>query len=252
MFIKVPYGISYTVMYVSWFFFVVSLSLASSSIMACKKAQNKPEWENLMLAQLWPPTFCMSQKDLHSRACNPANLTKWIIHGLWPIKDIPGHVTDCLPQQTFDSAKIKDIEKDLNRTWPCLVTSLPYTWIWQHEWCEHGSCAQVSPELQGEAKYFRKTIDLHNNFSIDMALKSASIIPGNDYYLSNITNAIYDTFKVYPDVMCTSVQGKRFLSEIRICFEKDFTLRKRCYSSNQMTFENDFNCSTKYPINYPK
>ncbi|XP_033096989.1 ribonuclease Oy-like [Anneissia japonica] len=239
-------------MYVSWFFFVVSLSLASSSITACKEAQSKPDWDILRLTRQWPPTFCMSQVDLPSRACNPANVTTWIIRGLWPIKVTQDHPNNCLPQQMFDSAKIKDIEKDLNRTWPCLLTNLPYTWIWQHEWCRHGSCAQVSPELQGEAKYFRKAIDLHSKFSIDMALRSASIIPGNDYYVSNITNAIYDTFKVYPDVICTAVQGHQFLIEIGICFEKDFTLRNRCHSSNQMTFQNNFQCSTKYPINYPK
>lgn len=36
----------------------------------------------------------------------------------------------------------------------------------KHEWEKHGSCAEALPALDGELKYFQKSIDLHDQLDV--------------------------------------------------------------------------------------
>ncbi|XP_033096987.1 ribonuclease T2-like isoform X2 [Anneissia japonica] len=201
-------------MYLSWVFLGISafsLTVLSVSVDQCSKAQVQPPFEFLTLTRNWPPTLCLgNQKVLTSKSCRiPEDVNTWTIHGLWPDREKSPDINNCLPQQQFDYDKIKIVF---------------FMFLREHEWCTHGSCLQDCAELKGEENYFRKTIELHKNYSIDMALKSASILPGIEYSLSYITKAIYNAFKMDPIVQCLTVNNTEYLAEIRICFQKDFTL----------------------------
>lgn len=128
--------------------------------------------------------------------------------------------------------------------------------LWAHEWSKHGTCAAVLEPLDSELKYFSLGIDWLQKFSMNNILQSGNIVPSNtnEYSVVEINNAIKAKLGVDPAIECKKENGESYLSEIRICFTKDFKITNCDGIVSRKVF--DFNsiltnCNTSKKILYP-
>lgn len=189
--------------------------------------------------QRWPASYCDWNSGTRGTCCSPKKgngVSTFSIHGLWPTynrgrgpQDCCSPITtnnlhDCQHKQ-FIPAKISDLEQKLDRYWP----SIMYTGtgsrcstkinveFWKHEWEKHGTCSPLNLE-----PYFQDTLSLRDRIHLHGALKTAGIYPnGNDYSLTDITNAIRRGTGKHPRIQCNRNRaGKSQLFEVYVCVDK--------------------------------
>lgn len=141
-----------------------------------------------------------------------------------------------------------------NRHYKFAGTSL-YS-LWAHEWSKHGTCAAVLEPLNSELKYFSLGIDWLQKFSMNNILQSGNIVPSNtnEYSVVEINNAIKAKLGVDPAIECKKENGESYLSEIRICFTKDFKITNCDGIVSRKVFDYHSiltNCNTSKKILYP-
>lgn len=132
----------------------------------------------------------------------------------------------------------------------------PEASLWQHEWLKHGTCASVLEELSTENKYFGQGLAWLQQYTMNNLLSKASVEPGNKYDTIDFHNAIKSSIKTNPSIHCVREKhhsGEQYLSEIKICFNKqlelvncDGVLGLPQYDDGVIT-----NCDSNLQINYP-
>lgn len=107
------------------------------------------------------------------------------------------------------------------------ILGTPEASLWQHEWLKHGTCASVIEDLRTENKYFGQGLTWLQQFTMNNILSKANIEPGSQFNVHDYYNAIKDALKVKPVLHCVREKhhaGEQYLSEIRICFNKQLEL----------------------------
>ncbi|CAD6234011.1 GSCOCG00007474001-RA-CDS [Cotesia congregata] len=80
-------------------------------------------------------------------------------------------------------------------------------------WKFSGSCSLRIPELDDEFKFFKKSIDLYDKFSIGKNLEDKDIIIGGDYSIEEISDAISGVLGGnYAQLGCT--EGKNWWKDL--------------------------------------
>ena len=106
---------------------------------------------------------------------------------------------------------------DLERSWPDVLRGLHMS-FWRHEWNAHGRCCDsVFPQTQ----YFQWCHNRWGQKVIGNILAQSSIIPGKNYSLSAIENAIRANTARTPYIRCVTSRKDRsvLLMEVVICYD---------------------------------
>ncbi|CAG9785796.1 unnamed protein product [Diatraea saccharalis] len=193
-----------------------------------QELENNHDWDVLIFTQQWPETVC--KEWVHHNPSHTCKMPKkddsWSIHGIWPTKLGTLGPSFCNRTWFFDPEEIRPIETDLINVWTNIEEGTEIYSFWAHEWTKHGTCAAVLEPLSSQFKYFSKGLNFFQQYDMSVVLAQAGIVPDNDkeYKLIDIYNAVKNKLKVNPSIQCRIEDGRTFLVEIRICFDKKLNL----------------------------
>eukprot|EP00092_Neocalanus_flemingeri_P070377 GFUD01086382.1.p1 GENE.GFUD01086382.1~~GFUD01086382.1.p1 ORF type:complete len:289 (-),score=66.99 GFUD01086382.1:412-1278(-) len=209
-------------------FLAFCLSLVSASEVESTKDHH---FDVLILTQHWPYTTCIDWEESGStHKCREITHANWTVHGLWPTqwgKIAPGF---CNNSWKFDHDLLKPIMTDMNLYWPDVEMRDQPDSLWTHEWTKHGTCAAQLPETNSEVAYFSKGCELAQENRITDWLEMAGVVPTNNasYTLENVWDAVLNgTGGIRPHIDCVKIDGQAFISEIKVCYSKNF-IRVNC------------------------
>eukprot|EP00092_Neocalanus_flemingeri_P040408 GFUD01044007.1.p1 GENE.GFUD01044007.1~~GFUD01044007.1.p1 ORF type:complete len:302 (-),score=59.61 GFUD01044007.1:257-1162(-) len=205
-------------------FLAFSLSLVSASEVESTKDHH---FDVLILTQHWPYTTCIDWEESGStHKCREITHANWTVHGLWPTqwgKIAPGF---CNNSWKFDHDLLKPIMTDMSLYWPDVEMRDQPDSLWTHEWTKHGTCAAQLPETNSEVAYFSKGCELAQENRITDWLETAGVVPSNDatYSLEDVWDAVMKgTGGMRPHIDCVKIDGQVFISEIKVCYSKNFS-----------------------------
>lgn len=149
-----------------------------------------------------------------------------------------------------------------------MLTGTPEESLWEHEWDKHGTCASILEPLKSENKYFGQGLQWLHKFTMNGLLSKASMEPGNQYNVNEFHDAIKNALNVNPVIECVKEKQynrEQYLSEIRICFNKQLELvdcdgvvgalpelSEHLYSYSYPNSDNIItSCNRNQPIHYP-
>lgn len=173
----------------------------------------------LILALQWTGGACYKQKM--GPRCDNCYRTFWTVHGLW------GPENDCTVYEQFTTSNL-DIRK-MNQLWPSCVRSNED--FWTHEWEKHGTCFRYHQQLNSVEQYFSKALRLTEQANVYGALSSADITPNTNRPVRQAAfiTAIQKAHGARPRLNCFDTKDgtapKNVLTEIQLCFDKDFNAR---------------------------
>uniref|UniRef100_A0A3B4UQ88 Ribonuclease T2, like n=1 Tax=Seriola dumerili TaxID=41447 RepID=A0A3B4UQ88_SERDU len=102
----------------------------------------------------------------------PQSINTWTIHGLWPLQ--AQHCCSCWPMFHSD---VQELEAELSKHWPSLVTTKSSFHFWRDEWRKHGVCAACVEGMNSPPRYFQICLKLRAQFDIHKLLEDAGITP---------------------------------------------------------------------------
>ncbi|XP_008551025.1 ribonuclease Oy [Microplitis demolitor] len=207
------------------------------------------DFDLLIFTQHWPETVCYTWKENSmNHTCNLPRDEEWTIHGIWPTQFHKEGPAYCNPSMHFDFQQLAPIQKDLETKWIDVENGTqPYS-FWRHEWEKHGTCAVVIPEINNEIKYFKKGLELLDQYDMKHVLAKANIFPGQEYLVKDILNGVAKVLGKHCQVECVtnSKTKESYLFEIRICMDKQFNLVDCDNIAHYPT-----NCARKKKVIYP-
>lgn len=198
--------------------------LLLASLTLAKVSQKDNSWKYMVFTQYWAAASCMEFQKEH-RSCNLTDsLDKWTIHGIWPNNEDKTGPFFCDETWKFNEESISDIESELDKRWPNIISDSPHTQFWKHEWEKHGTCAASLDALNSEHKYFSKGLELNTVWNLSEILEAFGIRPSNDqgHELQDIKNAIEAVSKSFSNIGCVNVHGYQLLVQVEICLDKQF------------------------------
>ncbi|XP_074108912.1 ribonuclease Oy-like [Cotesia typhae] len=214
-----------------------------------QKLSGPNDFDLLIFTQHWPETVCFTwQETVSNHTCNLPRDEEWTIHGIWPTQNHKEGPSYCNKSMKFDSAKLTLIEDELELKWIDVENGTKPFSFWKHEWEKHGTCAMVLPEVSDEYKYFKKGLELLDQYDMKGVLAKANIFPGKQYMVQEILNGVNNILGKHCQVECVinPKTKERYLFEIRICFDKSFKLIDCDNIASYPT-----NCARKRKISYP-
>lgn len=172
-----------------------------------------------MLAESWPPTSCLYENNLwreetkkYSRCFYPGpHLSQWVVHGLWPTSwDSNKIVSECTDKVAYDFKSINPkVKKNLANKWYTSNLRVTNDALWRHEFITHGTCTYNLGIGEDMNEFFKKTMELLDWNNAGEILAEENIVPGGNYQLLNITNALEKHLQVYVRIKCqVSMVGK--------------------------------------------
>lgn len=134
-----------------------------------------------------------------------------------------------------------------------LFSGLPESSLWEHEWLKHGTCASVLPELSNENKYFGQGLAWFQQYTMTSLLSKAGYTPDMNTTVEQLNDIITSSLTRNPSIHCIVDRETKqtYLSEIRICFDKQLELVDCNGVVDSLTAKPITNCKSNQPILYP-
>ncbi|XP_071040349.1 ribonuclease Oy isoform X3 [Parasteatoda tepidariorum] len=204
-----------------------------------------------VFAQQWPPAACL---NVPGGKCSISEVVStWSIHGLWPTNH-KGYPSFCNGSWPFKPQLLKDLIVQLEAKWPNIYAHSSEISFWKHEWQKHGTCAATETDMNTEHKYFKNSLQLHDQFDIYQFIKGAGIEPSKDqpYSLQTIQDAIYSNVNVTIKLFCKNHQEYEhpILTSMYICFDKQLGLIG-CDEIKETTCKNTYVYYLPFPDRKP-
>jgi len=182
----------------------------------------------LILTQHWPYTTCLDwEESREGNKCREIAHSNWTVHGLWPTQMGRIAPSFCNNSWHFDPSVLKPIMPEMSLYWPDVeIRAHQPDSLWTHEWAKHGTCAAQLPDIPTEVAYFNKGCQLAKENRITDWLEEADVVPTNDetYDIGKVWNAVLKgTGGKRPHIDCVKIDGQAYISEIKICYSKNFT-----------------------------
>lgn len=223
-----------------------------------RKAPNANDFDILIFTQRWPITDCMTwMNKAHDHVCIlPSQRDTWIIHGVWPNKFSKFGPFFCNNSAIFNVNELHPIIDEMRQFWLNIEKGTPEESLWKHEWSKHGTCAALLQELNTENKYFGQGLAWLQQYTMNGVLAKSNVLPGAMYNVTDFYDAIKQTLNINPSIHCVHEHGGgQYLSELKICFNKQLELIDCNGISDEYTTEHKngviTNCNAKQPIQYP-
>jgi len=181
----------------------------------------------LILTQHWPYTTCLGwEEQTRGNQCRDIAHANWTVHGLWPTQFGKMAPSFCNRTWKFEHKVLEPVMDDMNLYWPDVeMRDVPDS-LWKHEWEKHGTCAAQLPETSSEVAYFSKGVELAKENQITSWLAVGGVFPSSDtkYSMETAWDAVMNgTGGVRPHIDCISIDGQAYISEIKVCYTKNFT-----------------------------
>jgi len=218
-----------------------------------QKTKKDHHFDLLVFTQHWPHTTCLDWEERRTgNKCTKISHANWTVHGLWPTqygKIAPGF---CNSTWKFDPKVLDPIMEEMMEFWPDVEMRGQPDSLWDHEWCKHGTCATQLKETKDELSYFSKGCELARENPITEWLEKAGVVPADDqsYSLDQVWGAVMQgTEGTKPHIDCVKIEGQVFLSEIKVCYYKNFT-RASCEGIKSSGGSEMMGKCTRYPSFY--
>ncbi|XP_072754756.1 ribonuclease Oy-like [Anoplolepis gracilipes] len=212
-----------------------------------RRRSNK--FDVVIFTQSWPLTACFVWKESsETHSCSLPKRDEWTIHGIWPTRYNTKGPEFCNKSLPFNASVLAPLESELKENWTDIHKgSKPYS-FWKHEWNKHGTCAVTIKALNNEYNYFQEGLKLLNTYNMIDVLAKANILPGNSYTVDNMLTGIEKVLDKRGQIMCVKDKktGDSYVSEIRICFDKELQL-----TDCDGIYEFPTNCDISQEIIYP-
>lgn len=202
------------------------LSLLLLALQCISSQAKDTSFDVLILTQHWPYTTCMDWKERSKEnSCRIPTDATWSLHGLWPNRwgeIAPGF---CDESATFNVSLLEPITTKMQTYWPDVEIRKKKNSLWEHEYLKHGTCAAQLPVMDSELKYFATGCELGKANPITSWLEVAGVVPGASYDIGTVFDAVVAGTKgARPHIDCDYVEGEHYISEIKICLNKNLTL----------------------------
>lgn len=113
---------------------------------------------------------------------------------------------------------------EMETYWPDVEIRKRKDSLWEHEWVKHGTCAAQLPVMDSQLKYFAKGCELGKDNPISSWLEAAGVVPGESYDIATVWKAVVAGANgARPHIDCDHMEGEHFISEIKICYNKNLT-----------------------------
>jgi len=164
------------------------------------------EFDYLVLALSWSPTYCATAGQNDLSQCSPGRKFAFVVHGLWP-QFKKGWPEFCTTSEGWVNEAQIDSMMDI----------MPSRKLIIHQWKKHGSCAGVS-----QAEYFRATRLLFEKVKIPARYLSptADVITTPAQLATDFVKTNRDLAADMISVQCGNAHNRARLSELRVCFSK--------------------------------
>ncbi|XP_014211280.1 ribonuclease Oy [Copidosoma floridanum] len=226
------------------------LQLSSSSSPGKPRAGN---YDFFIFTQVWPATSCFVwEEESPSHKCNmpPASaMDEWSIHGLWPTLNGTMGPFNCNSTLHFDIKALEKLRPELEVKWIDVHKGAKPHEFWRHEWEKHGTCSVDNEATNTEIKYFKKGLELLDEYEMKNVLAKANVTPNQAYLLQDFLDGVKKILgkNAFVDCVRNKKRKETYISELRICLDKTF----RLIDCNGIS---DFpsNCNPKEKIIYPE
>lgn len=187
--------------------FLVVILAAPGAALAQRKAE-PGIFDYYVLSLSWSPAYCArGERAPDSEQCTTGKRHGWVVHGLWPQYAEGGYPRSCAAGRTVPKAVVDD-----------MIGLMPDVGLILHEWKTHGTCSGLSA-----SDYFAKVRAAHARVKIPAALaapKDGLSVPA-DQVEAQFADA---NPGLKPDMIAVVCQ-RREVSEVRLCLDKDLSLR---------------------------
>lgn len=203
-------------------------------------SDNPPcSWKCMLFTLQWPGGFCQSLESKF--LCKiPPNINAWIIHGLWPQK-----AEGCCRSWPIFRSDLQELEEQLERLWPSLLTTTPSFNFWEQEWKKHGVCAACAEGMNSPLKYFQLSLKLQGHFDLHSSLEAAGITPSCQrlYKVAEVESALAPLVGASHEIQCVrDEQGREVWFQVKVSLYQNLTIGCRSYGD-----DNQQNTSAGHP-----
>jgi len=165
------------------------------------------EFDYYLFSLSWSPEYCAgSPGGGGSTQCSDERQFGFVVHGLWPQNE-RGY-----PQSCSSNSWVK------NDVIQRLLPIMPSEQLIRHEWKEHGTCSGLTA-----GQYFEKVEDAYALVTIPPPYKNpkdaVSVAP------RQLKNEFVAVNRNFTEKNFALVCKGRFLSEVRVCLDKDLNPR---------------------------
>jgi len=183
------------------------------------------DFDYYVFTQQWPVSNCLTASS-HDQCEIPANVSGWLIHGLWPTNYQGSYPSYCDDDYEFNDAEISSIWGLLAKYWTNLYHDSAVDSFWEHEWDKHGTCAYTAHDVSSEFDYFNMTLGFHFRYPVGQWLLDAGIAPNNTKIQNAdvMRNVISDKVGKQTIFQCTYDQdtNEHIVNQIEICLDRSF------------------------------
>jgi len=165
-----------------------------------------------VLALSWSPSFCAASAERSpgrtpDQQCSSGRPFAFVVHGLWPQYE-RGFPSNCQVPAPRLYRGIVDAHLDL----------MPSPRLIFHEWDTHGTCSGLSAQgYFDRVRQAREAVKIPQDY--EALAKPAMVSPGD------VAAAFLKANPSLPKDAVTITCSSRWLSEVRICMNKDLTFR---------------------------
>ncbi|XP_075251838.1 ribonuclease Oy-like isoform X2 [Convolutriloba macropyga] len=189
------------------------------------KTGHTSDFDYYVFTQQWPVSNCLTASSYDD--CQiPANVSGWLIHGLWPSNFDGSYPAYCDDDYDFNDKEIEPIWGQLAKYWTNLYMDSAVDSFWEHEWDKHGTCAYTAHDMSSEFDYFNTTLGFHFDYPVGQWLLDAGISPDNSAIqnTSVINKVISDKVGKQTIFQCDYDQYKKehIVNQIEICMDRNF------------------------------
>jgi ribonuclease T2 len=160
-----------------------------------------------VLSLSWSPEYCAGSGGSDPAQCGAGRQFAFVVHGLWPQYNDGGWPKNCVGGSGVDSSIVTK-----------MLSIMPSPRLVEHEWDEHGKCSGQTPQ-----NYFELVTRAYQRVKIP----GVYIDPQNAITVApaDLKQQFRSANQEVPrDGITVSCSG-RFLSEVRLCFDKNLTGR---------------------------
>lgn len=187
-------------------------------------------YDMYVFALQWGKTMCVGGDSSCNSKLSAIPKNEVSIHGLWPSLKSGAKMSDC---NSGSSISVKSdgssVFNSMKTYWPSLNSNTNEK-FWTHEFNKHGYCYSKDYKT-----YFQKAMDVFKGKNLHRLILNAVGSQSGNYSISvsdlktKLNNVLGGK---YYGLVCKSSGGKKYLSEIRITMDTNFSYIKSTLSDS--------------------
>lgn len=182
---------------------LLAVWLALAGAAAAQQPGRPGTFDYWLLALTWSPTWCL---DNGGAQCRTGNRLGLVVHGLWP------QYESGWPEYCAAPGKLPAGVVD------AMLPLMPSRALVEHEWTRHGTCSGLDAP-----RYFEATRAAHARIAVPEPLRRPD--GTRTFTLPELERLFAEANPGLDGTMVAVLCRGRFLSEIRVCLDKEMNYR---------------------------